>query len=181
MEKLKDMPERQIMPRDVFTDYVNGRKDTFASDKDPILNLNIPGWKGYQYHRKDSSNYYQDNYHDDKERPGNFGGFEIMSRDSYTGKKLVFYGYAGGLTKAGEKFGEAIVYTRLRKFLKDHVEEVRFGKSVAFDFENGLGKWVYEGKGRIEDYGWEDGEFLSLNGAQVYKLRGTGLSFIKGF
>lgn len=178
MEKLKDMPDRQIMPKDVFQDYVAGRKDGFASGKNPTPDLNIPGWKGYQYHRENSSNYYQDNYHDDEERPGNFGGFEIMSRDTYTGKKLILYNYAGGLTEEGEKFGEKVIYTRLSVFLEDHVEEVRFGNSVIFEFKDEYGAWTYKGQGKKEKYGWEDDEFLSLNGVQTYKLRGTGLSFV---
>ena len=48
-------------------------------------------------------------------------------------------------------------------------------------FVDGLGKWVYEGRGRVEDNGWEDEESISLNGVQMYKLRGTGHSFIQGF
>lgn len=156
-----------------------GRKEGFASGKNPTPNLNLLGWKGYKHHSEVSPNYYQNNYCDDEERLGIFGGFEIISKDSYKGKKLILYSYAGGLTEEGEKFGEAVVYTRLRKFLKDHVEEVRFVNSVTFEFKDEYGEWMYKAKGRKEKYGWEDDEFLSLNGVQTYKLRGAGLSFIK--
>ena len=71
--------------------------------------------------------------------------------------------------------------SRLVKFLGDHVEEARFGKTIAFDFEDGLGKWRYEGKGQVEEYGWHDEELISRNGILVYRLKGNGICFVPGF
>lgn len=45
-----DTPERQIMPNDLFEHYVKARIDTYASGKEPVLGLNIPGLRdiGFQ-------------------------------------------------------------------------------------------------------------------------------------
>jgi len=50
VEKLGDTPERQIMPNDLFEHYVKARIDTYASGKEPVLGLNIPGLRdiGFQ-------------------------------------------------------------------------------------------------------------------------------------
>ena len=48
MEKLKDIPERQIMPEDLLKCYIKARERTYASGKEPVLGLNIPGFKGYK-------------------------------------------------------------------------------------------------------------------------------------
>jgi hypothetical protein len=174
--------EQKIMPQDLLECYIKSRKNTYASGKEPILGLNVRGFKGYRDVRYPY--YYQDNYRDDQSRPGNFSGFEQITEGSYEGQGLTLYTYAGGLTEDGLKLqeqtekglrnGESVVYSRLVKFLGDHVSDVRFGKTVRFEFRDSLGKWVYEGKGRIEGHGWEDDEFISLNGVQMYKLRGTG-------
>lgn len=179
MERLKDMPGQEIMPQDLQECYVKARGRTYASGKEPILGLNIPGFKGYK--EELYPYFYQDNYVDDKRRPGNFRGLERISEQSFEGNMLALYAYVGGLTREGLKLGEEAVYGRLVKILGEHVRDVCFGKTVTFDFEDGLGKWVYEGNGSVGSYGWEDDESISLNGIQMYKLRGTGLSFIKGF
>lgn len=63
------------------------------------------------------------------------------------------YVYAGGLTGEGLKLGEGEVYSKLTKFLSNHVTEVRFGKKVRFTIEDNYGDWVYEGDGEVKDWG----------------------------
>lgn len=172
---------KEILPQDLYEYYVAARADTYASGKKPITGLNTPGFKSYQYHQETSPYFYQDNYCDDEARPGNFGGFEIISEDSFEGKKSTFYNYTGGLTGEGLRLGESAIYAKLVHFLSEHISDVRFGKNVRFDLEDESGKWVYQGQGTINDWGWEDDETIVLNGVGVYKLRGTGICFIPGF
>jgi hypothetical protein len=196
MEQVERNSERLIMPPDLLQHYINARKDTYASGKDPIMGLCIPGYKGYRYPEElpedhpDQSFLYEDNYIDDKDRPGNFGGFETIKN---VGKDKIstFYVYAGGLTEEGMKLqeqtekglknAESVVYSRLIIFLDKNVKDVRFGNTVKFEFKDQMGKWIYNGKGEVNDYGWADDESVTLNGVEVHKLRGTGLSLIPGF
>lgn len=185
--------QKEIMPKDLFAHYVGGRNKAYATGGEGVYipDNKIPGFKVFNWENAELAYHFEDHYTDSLELPGIFAGFEINRADSKDGKRLTFYIYNGNLTEDGLKLQEqtekglsteeAVVYSRLMIFLGKYVEDVRFGKTVAFDLEDGLGKWAYEGKGRIEDHGWEDDEFISLNGIQVYKLRGTGLSFIKGF
>lgn len=175
MERVKGTPEQQIMPADLMECYIKARERTYASGKESVLGLNIPKLKGY---REELYPYfYQDNFRDDEKLPGNFRGFERISEQSYDGNMLTLYAYVGGLTDEGLKLGEEAVYGRLIKILRDHVRDIRFGKTVTFDYEDELGKWVYEGNGRVGSYGWEDDESINLSGVEVYKLRGIGFSF----
>lgn len=184
MEQLDNTPERQIMPREVFEHFVRARTDTYASGRESVMGLNIPRFKGYRYPEEPKEGVdrfvYEDNFKDSKKRPGNFGGFEIV-KDVTSDEEVTLYSYAGGLTKEGLKLGEEVVYERLMKFLGQNASDVRFGKNATYNFEDELGKWTYEGKGRKEDYGWKDDEVISLNGAPMHKLRGNGLVFIPGF
>jgi len=178
MEKLKDVPERQIMPQDLLECYIISRKNTYASGKEPVLGLSVPGFKGYRDIRYPY--YYQDNYRDDQSRPGNFGGFEQITEGSYEGSGLTLYTYAGGLTEEGLRLGEKAVYSKLTEFLKDHVADVRFGKKVRFTIGDEGNTWVYEGDGEVKPWGWEDKEKIKLNDKLIYELNGNGLCFIKG-
>lgn len=177
MEILKDMRERKIMPQDLLECYIRARTDTYASGKEPVLGLNIPGFKGYR--EEVYPYFYQDNYVDNKRRPGNFGGFELITDGSCDGDKLTFYTYAGGLTEEGLKLGEKAVYSKLTEFLRDHVAEVRFGKKVKFTIEDESGTWVYEDDGEVKPWGWEDKEKISHNGVLLYELNGNGACFIR--
>jgi len=186
MEKLGDTPERQIMPQELFEHYVEGRKVAFATGGEDVYRPDpkISGFKVFNWKNPRLPYHFEDHYTDSPKMPGIFAGFEINRADSQEGKRLTFYIYSGDLTEDGLKLqeqtekglrsGEAVVYPRLMNFLDKYTEDVRFGKTVTHEFEDGLGKWIYEGKGRIEGHGWKDDEFISLNGVQMYKLRGTG-------
>lgn len=170
-------PEREILPADLFEHYVAGRANGYASGKRALLHLNHSGQRGYCYYQKGSPYYYQDNF---VEGEGRFAGYEINSQDYLFGPACVFYAYEGGLTKEGLELGEEQVYLRLRKFLAEHVSEVRFGKEVWFTFEDELGRWTYEGQGIFTNRGWRDEERLSLNGRILHELSGLGISFLPG-
>jgi len=176
--------EREIMSPDLFKHYVAGRnqarfrtgESTYTSDP------SLPGFKVFKWQNPDLPFLYEDRFADNPERPGNFGGFEINRANSEKREMLTFYNYSGGLTEEGLKVGEIEIYDNvLQSFLEEHVEEVRFGKNVRFTIEDKVGTWVYEGKGNTEYYGWVDDESITLNGSEVYKLRGTGLVFVPGF
>lgn len=174
--------ERQIMPKDLLEHYIEARANGYASGKKAaeFWFQEASKFKRYKFHG-DTPYYYQDYYYDREERPGNFGGFEINSEYAYDGEKLTFYVYGGGLTNEGLALGEEAVYSRLQKFLAEHIPNVRFGKKNKFEFEDGAGIWVYEGDGEIGDWGWNDKERIIYNGQVVYELVGTGLCFTKGF
>lgn len=184
MEKLDEVAGRQIIPKDLFEHYIKARLGTFASkEKEPVLGLNIPGFKGYRYPEEpkgDDRFIYEDNFIDDGERPGNFAGFEV-NKDQTRGKDLTLYVYAGGLTEEGLRMGEADIYSKLKEFLRNHVAEVRFGKRVKFTIEDKGDTWVYEGSGEVKAWGWEDKERISYNGVLLYELNGNGACFIRGF
>lgn len=182
MEKsINKLSEREILPKDLSEYYVRARKNTFASGKKPVMNLYLPNFWGYEYHENVSPYYYQDNYFDSKDRPGNFSGIEIISKDNFESTFLTTYNYGGGLTEEGMEEGESAVYSRLTTFLKVHAEEVRFGKNVSFSFEDEDGEWVYKGEGEITSMCWEDKEEILHNGKKVYELTGVGMSFIEGY
>lgn len=184
--------QKEIMPKDLFAHYVGGRNKAYATGGEGVYipDNKIPGFKVFNWENPELPYHFEDHYTDSLELPGIFAGFEINRADSQEGKKLTFYIYNGNLTEDGLKLqeqtdeklrnGEAAVYERLMHFLGKYTEHVRFGKTVTFEHEDGLGKWVYEGNGRIESNGWEDEESISLNGVQVYKLSGTGISFVAG-
>lgn len=183
MEKLGDIEKRQIMPNDLFEHYVSARTNTYASGREPVSGLNIPGFKGYRFPekpREDDRFIYEDNYLDGEERAGNFAGFEV-NRDVISGKQSTYYSYVGGLTEEGLKLGESVVYSKLTRFLKNHAAEARFGKNIKFTIEDGGDTWVYEGIGEIKPWGWVDKESIKRNDTLLYELNGNGACFIKGF
>jgi len=183
MGNLDISQERKIMPQHLFEHYVMARSHTFASEKEALLGLNIPGLMGYRYPEEplvDNPFIYEDNYNDDVSRPGNFAGFEL-NRDRAKGKEYTLYVYAGGLTKEGLELGEKVVYSILSIFLKAHAAEVRFGKKVIFTIKDGEDIWVYEGDGEVKPWGWEDNETIKRNDTLLYELNGNGVCFIKGF
>lgn len=141
------------MPQDLFEHYIKARKNTYAGDAKPAIGLTVPGSKGFRYHEADSPYYYQDEYFDRPERPGNFGGYEVNRRDSCDGKELTLYTYGGGLTEEELQLGEKAVYSKLTKFLEDHVSKVRFGKKVRFTIEDNDAVWAYEGDGEVGPWG----------------------------
>lgn len=183
MEKLGDTSERQIMPQNLFRHYIEGRRNARfrTGESTYIPDISLPGFKVFRWQNPNLPFYYEDRFSDNNKRPGNFGGFEINRANSEKGEILTLYNYCGGLTKEGLKVGEIEVYDNLlQRFLEEH-DEIRFGKKVRFTIERKDGVWVYEGKGKVEDYGWADDESISLNGVEMYKLRGTGHTFVQGF
>lgn len=182
MESLKPYL-REIMHEDLVKHYIEGRKKAYAGGDESVYvpDPKIKGFKVFGWQNPDLPYHFEDHYTDNPERPGNFAGFEVNRIGGKDGNILTYYSYVGGLTKEGLRIGEEEIYTRLRMFLGEHCEDVRFGNKVAFGFEDREGKWAYEGWGGVEDYGWEDEESISLNGVVIYKLRGAGISSIKGF
>lgn len=193
MERVEsNIGQKEILPKDLFAHYVEGRNRAYATGGEGVYipDKKIRDFKVFNWKNSNLPYHLEDHYTDSPEIPGIFAGFEINRADTQAGKVLTFYIYDGSLTEDGLKLqeqtdkglrnGEAAVYERLMYFLGEYTEHVRFGKTVTFEHEDGLGKWVYEGKGRTEANGWEDEESISLNGVQVYKLSGTGISFVKG-
>ena len=183
MKQLGNTLEQQIMPPELFEHYVNARTNTYASGKEPVLGLNglnNKDYYGYRYPeepKEDDHFVYEDNFRNIEGRPGNFVGYEL-NRDA-SGKVRTHYGYEGRLTDDGLKLGENAVDSILKRFLRENITEVRFGKKVRFVIEDGQDTWVYEGNGKIEDRGlerwvWTDEARIKLNGNLVYELGGIG-------
>lgn len=193
MEKLQDLSERNIMPPDLFNHYVERRKKAYATGGESVYvpDAKIPGFKVFNWKNPDFPYHFEDHYTDRRQRLGNFGGFEITREISEEGAPLTFYDYSGGLTEEGLKLqeqtekglstGEPVVYSRLTKFLGDHVTDIRFGKNVKFNFEDRLGKWTYKGLGQVEAYGWHDEETITCNGVLLYRIKGNGICFVPTF
>lgn len=182
MEDLRNTnPEREIMPKDLFEHYVEARSKGYAGGGKSKPDPDLPGFKVFKYLNPNLPYIYEDRYTDTPKRPGNFGGFEINRRVSEEGSTLTLYTFGGGLTTEGERLGEDAVYSRLQKFLDENVKEVRFGNMVRFEFEDEMGKWVYEGDGEKNQWGWVDNERISHNGASLYELVGSGICFIPRF
>lgn len=173
----------EIMHEDLLRHYVEGRRRAYAGGGEGVYSKDskLQGFKVFEWQNPNLPYYFEDHYTDSPERPGNFGGFEINRVGGKDGNRLTYYSYNGGLTKEGLRIGEKEAYRRLMMFLAEHVEDVRFGKTVTFELEDSKGRWIYDGKGSIEDYGWKDEELISLNGVVVYKLSGSGISSIREF
>lgn len=173
--------EREIMPKDLLEFYGRARKNTYAGSVKPETGITIPNSKGYRYSEEGSPYYYQDEYFDTSDRPGNFGGLELIRKESFEGQEVSLYSYAGGLTERGLELGEGAVYTILQQFLSDKASQARFGNTLNTELENESGTWAYQGDGEVTPWGWIDSEKILLNGELVYELRGTGICFIPGY
>ncbi len=181
MEKDADKNlEKGIMPGDLFEEFIEARKNTYASGKKPQMGLHLSDSWGHDYHKEGSLYYYQDNY---RVEPCKFVGEEKIDFrfEPLETPPLAIYRYHGGLTEKGAEEGEDFVYSRLKIFLKEHAEEVRFGKNVSFSFEDEDGEWIYKGEGEITSMCWEDKEEILHNEKKVYELIGVGICFIEGY
>ncbi len=127
MEKLQDPSERNIMPPDLFKHYIDGRKKAYATGGERVYipDAKIPGFKVFNWTNPNLQYYFEDHYTDRRQRPGNFGGFEITRENSEEGELLTFYDYSGGLSEEGLKLqeqtekglstGESVVYPSTRR------------------------------------------------------------------
>ncbi len=156
---------------------VEARQEGYAGDGEYIPDDIIPGFKRFRFEDTKRGFYYEDRHGISEKRPGNFAGFELVTRYP-GGPRCAFYSYAGGLTKEGEKLGEEMVYGQLKRFLREHVEEVRFGETLAYAFADESGLWSYRSPGRRESWGWYDFEIIEHDVGAVYKLSGQGVCFL---
>ena len=168
-------PEREVLPPDLKDHFIEARRKAYAGGGEYIMDNELLGFRVFRRDDPQRSYFYEDRY---ATGPGNFSGFELVRR-ARESSKAAEYNYAGGLTEQGKKIGEEAVYDKLKKFLLEHAEEVRFGKQVEFSFQDESGEWIYVGNGEVKDWGWEDKEIIIYNGAVVYELNGSGICFIK--
>ena len=168
----------RILPPDLQAFYIKARQETYASSKPAVFGLNVVGFKGYKFYDNETDYFYQDNYMDKEKRPGNFGGWELITKYSFGGPRLSFYTYGGGLTAAGLIKGEKAVYGQLKKFLAERATEARFGKSLRGGTWVAHNQWNFRSDGKIHDWGWEDAEQIALNNNLVYEFRGVGVVFV---
>lgn len=185
MERISRLPDREIIPKGIYEFYVRARSAAYAGGGEYEPDRKLPGFEIFRYKDPDTGHHrapyvFEDRYTDGSERPGHFGGFEIIQGFGQVRPApppFIFYTYTGDLIGKGERLGEGLVYSKLQKFLKEHVGDVRFGRKVRFELTDGEGNWVYEGDGESLQCGWEDKERIILNGALVYQLTGRALCF----
>lgn len=172
--------EREILPNDLRAHLIEARSEGYAGGGEYVSDDMIPEFKRFKFQDNQRGYYYEDKFGTSEKRPGNFAGFELVTRYP-SGPRCAYYGYAGGLTEEGEKLGEKEVYLRLQRFLTENADVVRFGGIVEFSFEDEDGAWTYRAWGGIARWGWEDREEVVNNGKTVYELSGQGVCFLQGY
>lgn len=172
-------PARAILPDDLRVFYAQARAVTYAASSAPAVRPALPHSKELPWPQPPW--YYVDRYFDTPDRPGNFVGLEVISRDRLDGPVVASCSYGGGFTDEGLALAPgADIGAVLKAALHDFAATVRFGEALAAELRTEAGLWRYEDAGEVTPWGWAGTERIWLDEMLVYSLGYQGACFLAG-
>lgn len=181
METSLYSPDKQILPEDVHSFYLNSRSIQHKPFKGPVLSL-----------RSDNGFYYQECYLANNNRPGSFSGSANIRKNHERGDLLFSFNYGGGLSFQGLTLGEETIYSALSEILNTNPHLFRLGNFHEVPFEYDRHRYVYVDAGQIEPWGFRGVESLfhadpiipdevDFRRGELSRVSYTGTVFIPGF